>query len=183
MPVVCRNRPNRSRPRKLDAKAAARIICATLQERKPEPRLEQVASLRGLSPTIQFVRAVEEYAKNPNWTQADIEDELRERDCGWTPCEDRDPDCERKRRAAVAIAQQLIEGNNRTLAVAEAALQVFDIAVRIAIFAIKSLPWPPARLVGITLDRTATPALARVRTVVRAQRAANDDLFTLVANL
>lgn len=183
MPIVCRNRPNRSTPRKLNPAAAARIVCATLQEDRPEPEIFRVANLRGVEVAKESAKAYAEWLANPRWRQKDIEDELRKRDYGWTVADDVDPDCERKKREAQAVAQQLIEGNNRTLAVAEAAIQVFDLAVRVAIFGLKALPWPPARLIGVTLDRTAAPALARVRSTIRAQRAANDDLFLQVANL
>lgn len=183
MPVLCRNRPNRSTPRKLDAKAASRIVCATLQEDRPEPEIFRVANLRGIEQTKESAREYAEWLADPRWRQKDIEAELKRRDCGWVVPEDLDPECERKKREAVAIAQQLIESNNRTLAVAEAAIQVFDVAVRVAIFGLKALPWPPARVIGVALDRTAKPALASVRTAIRTRRAANDDTFLLVANL
>lgn len=181
MPVICRNRPNRTTPRKLTPDAAARIVCATLREPRVSPNIGN--ALLGGEIATATLAALAYARENPTYTQKDIEAALRERDCGWTTTEDQDPDCERKKREAVAIAQQLIQGNNRTLAVAEGALQVFEFAVRASLFAMKLIPVPAVRIIAVTLDRTAKPALARVRTTVRAQRAANDELFTLVSNL
>lgn len=173
MPVVCRNRPNRTVPRKLNAKAAARLVCATLEELKPVPISRNVAALLRTTP--------EDLARQSGlrWTQADIEAELKARDCGWIV--GGDPDCERKKEEAKAIALELVQGNNTTIAVADSVLFALEVAGRALLLFLRGAPGP-LRAAAIPLQ-LANNRVGAVRTQLAARRAANDDLFRLVSGL
>jgi len=47
MPVVCRNRPNRSKPRTYDPKSAARVVCATIDNGHTQAEIEHELTDRG----------------------------------------------------------------------------------------------------------------------------------------
>jgi len=180
MPIVCRNRPNRSKPRKLNPAAAARIVCATMGELRDVPTAEFVGGLRGKEPSRQYLAALQYAKENPNWTQADIEAEIKRR-CDWESADC--AKCEKKAAQAVAVAQQMIEANNRTLAIADAVLQALELAGRGIIFGLRFAPLPPVVRVAIPPLTIAVGRVGQVRGTIRATRAANDDAFRLVANL
>lgn len=110
-------------------------------------------------------------------TQDQIEEELEARGC-WTVSGD--PECERKRREAKAIASELIDANNTTLAVADAFLRALEIVIRVALFGLRVIP--QGRPVALALTPMVTQ-VASVRSNIAVRRAANDALFQRVANL
>lgn len=145
MPLKCYYKPNRSTARTFNARAAARTMCAAIEN---------------------------------GATQEQIEEQAEELGC-WTDRSDKE--CERKRRAAVAIAQELIAGNNQTLAAAEAALSAIGIGIRIALGILNIVPGGAAASRALlTLQRV---TLTQITRNVSARRAANDELFLRVANL
>jgi len=110
-------------------------------------------------------------------TQEEIEAEAAAREC-WTLPSDRD--CERKRRAAVAVAEQLIEENNTTLAVAESVLRALGLLFGATRFVLQRTGLGAVASVPVAvLVTNVNSAISRIQ----VQRAANDALFRAVAGL
>lgn len=127
--------------------------------------------------TAKAVGRVAKYALDGGATTIEICEQLDEQAdirCGG------DQECERKRQRAVAVAQQLIQGNNQTLAIAQGALNVIAFALRGMLIATRAIP--VLRPLQIPTQLAVTQ-IGNVRLAITARKAANDDLFRLVANL
>jgi hypothetical protein len=112
------------------------------------------------------------------YPQSEIELELEGRDCGWESSGD--PECEKKKRDAKRVALELVQGNNEILVVAHALTAAWVIALRLMLFAVNALPG--GRLVGKPAGLI-VGQLNRFDSRIVARRAANDELYKLVANL
>ena len=112
-------------------------------------------------------------------SQEDIERAAQERGC-WVF--DEDPECERKRRQAIELALSAIEGNQQTLAIAEAAINAIGIAIRIMLVVSRVVPIPALRVASVGLS-LASGQLTAVRLNIARRRAANDDLFRAIEAL
>lgn len=114
---------------------------------------------------------------NNGFSAEEICSELKDH-CDWD-CQS-DPDCNKKRKEAVAIAQQLIQGNNEILTTADAVLGLLNISLRG--LALLSTVIPALRPFAIPL-RLASGQVGTVRTSITARKAANDELIQSVLRL
>jgi len=93
-------------------------------------------------------------------------------------CEDSDPECERKRQRAVQVAEQLIEGNNEILIVANGLMVVWVLALRVFLNIIARAAPVTAPVVQLVISQA-----SRFQVRIAARRAANDELFQIVQTL
>lgn len=98
--------------------------------------------------------------------------------CAWNCAED--PDCNKKRKELVEIAQQAIQGNNQVLATADLILAGLSITFRGLLLVTRVVP--ALRPFSIPLQIASTQ-LVNFRGTMAARRAANDAIYEAVIRL